>query len=203
MTFKTLNFITDIDGFNYDIIVIGNQTWLADNLKTTRYRDGSVIPLIPSTYTWASCTTGAYSSYDNNNANVSIYGALYNWYAVADSRGLCPACWHVPTNEDWTVLTTFLGDLSVTGGKMKETGTGHWASPNTGADNSSGFTGIGAGFREYTGSYYAIKELAYMWASTEYSSTHGIGRKLFYNTASTSFSGNLKQSGFSVRCIKD
>lgn len=195
--------ITDIDGFVYHSVNIGTQVWLKENLNTTRYRDGTVIPLITQNSAWANSTTGAYSSYDNNNANVSIYGALYNWYAVVDSRGLCPAGWHVPTNDEWTTLTTYLGGLIVAGGKMKKEGTEHCLEPNTGADNSSGFTGIGSGVRDISGVYASLRQLQYLWSSSEYSPTHGISRKLFYDFPSVSFSGNYKQSGFSVRCIKD
>jgi uncharacterized protein (TIGR02145 family) len=202
-SFTTQKLVYDVDGFAYHTIVIGNQTWLKENLKTTRYRDGSVIPLISSNSVWMNETTGAYCSYGNNNANVTFYGALYNWYTVIDNRKLCPEGWHIPTNEEWTTLTTYLGGLDIAGGKMKEAGLEHWYGPNTGADNQSGFTAFGSGFRDLTGVYAGIKELAYYWSSSEYSPTHGIGRKLFYDFSSVSFSGNYKQTGCAVRCIKD
>ncbi len=195
--------VNDIDGFMYHTVVIGNQTWLKENLKTTRYQDGTVIPLVSTLSVWMEATSGAYCSYENNNANVSLYGALYNWYAVTDVRKLCPEGWHVPTNDEWTTLTTFLGGLEIAGGKMKETGLEHWSSPNTGADNQSGFTGYGSGFRDLTGVYSSLFEFGYYWSSTEYSPTHGIGRKLFYDFPSVSFSGNYKQTGSAVRCIMD
>jgi uncharacterized protein (TIGR02145 family) len=203
LTFKTLMVVTDIDGFKYESIEIGTQVWLTSNLKTSRYRNGNVIPLTASDYTWANTSSGAYCSYGNENANVSLYGALYNWYAVVDPRGLCPTGWHVPTNEDWTTLTAYLGGLEISGGKMKETGFDFWFEPNSGATNSSGFKAKGAGFRDYTGTYADFKMLAYIWSSSEYSSTHGIARKFFYDFPSVSFAGNFKNSGFSVRCIKD
>ncbi len=195
--------MTDIDGFVYNTVKIGNQVWMKENLKTTRYCDRSVIPLISSASAWSTTTSGAYSSYNNDNANVTFYGALYNWYAIKDNRGLCPDGWHIPTNEEWTELTEYLGGLEVSGGKMKSTKPEEWSSPNTGADNNSGFSAVGAGFRDGTGIYSGLKEISYFWSSSEYSPTHGIARKLFYNYPSVSFAGNLKQSGFSVRCIKD
>jgi uncharacterized protein (TIGR02145 family) len=203
LSFKTNSLITDIDGFVYHSVTIGTQIWMTENLKTTRYRDGTVIPLIAENSIWSNSVAGAYCSYANNNANVSIYGALYNWYAVVDSRGLCPAGWHIPSNDEWTTLTTYLGGLCIAGGKMKETGTEHWLNPNTGADNSSGFTGIGSGVRDISGTYASFGALQYLWSSSEYSPTHGISRKLFFDFPSVSFSGNYKQSGFSVRCTKD
>jgi len=195
--------VTDIDGFVYNTVKIGNQVWMKENLKTTRYRDGSIIPLTSSVSEWSAKTSGAYSSYDNDNANVTFFGALYNWYAITDNRGLCPDGWHIPTNEEWTELTEYLGGLEVAGGKMKSTNSEEWFAPNTGADNVSGFSAVGAGFRDGTGIYSGLKEISYFWSSSEYSPTHGIARKLFNNYSSVSFAGNLKQSGFSVRCLKD
>lgn len=203
LTFKTPEIVTDIDGNSYEIVTVGNQVWMKENLKTTRYRDGSTIPLITQNADWQSRTSGAFSSYNNNNANTIAYGALYNWYAVIDSRGLCPAGWHIPTNDELTTLTNYLGGVEVAGGKMKKFDTTHWINPNTGASNSSQLSVIGSGFRDQTGIFSEINMVAYLWSSSEYSSTHGIGRKLYYNSESVSFSGNYKQSGFSVRCIKD
>jgi len=195
--------VSDIDGFVYNTVKIGNQVWMKENLKTTRYRDGSVIPLVSSDSEWSATTSGAYSSYNNENANVSFYGALYNWYAVTDGIGLCPDGWHIPSNDEWTELTEYLGGLEVSGGKMKSTKSEEWSAPNAGADNSSGFSAVGAGFRDKTGIYAGLHEVSYIWSSSEYSPIQGISRKLFYNFQSVSFAGNLKETGFSVRCIKD
>lgn len=195
--------LTDIDGFIYEIVTIGNQKWMKQNLKTTRYRDGSVIPLISNSSNWTSASSGAYCSFGNNNANIINYGALYNWFAVIDPKGLCPTGWHVPTNDELSTLVNYLGGVEVAGGKMKETGTIHWNFPNSGADNTSNFTALGTGYRDRTSVYSEVNRVGYLWSSTEYSPTHGIGRKLYYDSPIISFSGNYKQSGFSVRCIKD
>ncbi len=126
--------VSDIEGNTYKTIKIGTQTWMAENLKTTKYKDGSEIPNITNN-----------GDYDNNPANSETYGRLYNWYTVDDDKGVCPEGWHVPDDAEYTVLTDYLGGESVAGGKMKETGTEHWNSPNTGATNESGFTGLPRG----------------------------------------------------------
>jgi uncharacterized protein (TIGR02145 family) len=150
VTFKTTtdvetNTVTDIDGNIYHTVTIGTQVWMVENLKTTKYRNGDPIPNVTGN-AWAALTTGAYCWYNNDAATYkATYGALYNWYAVADSRNIAPTGWHVPTDAEWTTLTTFLGGESVAGGKLKETGTNHWTSPNTGATNETGFTALPGG----------------------------------------------------------
>lgn len=202
-TFRTREVVTDIDGYVYEVVSIGNQKWMAENLKTSRYRDGSIITLMSADSLWSSCRTGAFSSYDNKNSNVVNLGGLYNWYAVNDSRGLCPTGWHVPSNDDFTIMTNYLGGLKSAGGKMKEYGSDYWLDPNTGADNSSLFSAIGTGFRDRKGIFSSIRKVTYFWTSTEYTASHGIARSLQHDTKSVSFSGNFKESGFAVRCIKD
>src|SRR5690606_33259564 len=108
-----------------------------------------VIPQVTDPTIWGNLTTGAWCYYNNDPANEIIYGKLYNWYAVNDPRGLAPVGWHIPSDSEWTILTDYLGGFEVAGGKMKETGTTHWANPNIGADNSSGFTGLPGGYRAY------------------------------------------------------
>ncbi|MFZ3064200.1 MAG: fibrobacter succinogenes major paralogous domain-containing protein, partial [Nitrospirota bacterium] len=131
--------VTDIDGNVYNTVTIGAQVWMKENLKATKYRNSEDIPTTIADisgetspkYQWA---------YGGNINNAAVYGRLYTWYAATDSRGLCPTGWHVPTNAEWTTLTDYLG--TDPGGKMKEAGTAHWTTPNTGADNSSGFTAL-------------------------------------------------------------
>ena len=136
---------TDIDGNVYHAVVIGTQTWMVENLKTTKYSNGDPIPTAVT-----SLTPGAYCMYNNDAVTYKAdYGALYNWYAVADSRNIAPAGWHVPTKTDWTTLTDYLGGESVASGKLKENGSSHWLTPNTGATNSSGFTALPGGFYNY------------------------------------------------------
>ncbi|MBN1199917.1 MAG: T9SS type A sorting domain-containing protein, partial [Bacteroidales bacterium] len=149
------NFIdaTDGDGNHYPTVTIGTQVWMASNLMTTRYTDGGLIEY-PGTdnAAWQNNTTGAYAWYNNMITFKETYGALYNWYAV-DTSILCPAGWHVPSDEEWTLLTDFLGNTDVAGGKMKETGLTHWTNPNLDATNESGFTGLPGGNRNGDGSY--------------------------------------------------
>jgi len=149
--------ITDIDGNVYNTIVIGTQTWMVENLKVTKYRNGESISNITDASQWSNLTAGAYCNYENIAANVTDYGRLYNWYAVSDSRNIAPAGWHVPTDTEWTTLTTFLGGESVSGGKMKETGTTHWNTTNSTVDNSSGFTGLPGGNRDNAGAFAFVK----------------------------------------------
>ena len=158
--------VTDINGNVYNIVTIGTQTWMAENLKTTKYNDGTAIPNVTVDATWAALTTGAYSDYSNTPANSTTYGRLYNWYVVDNNpatkvasnggKNVCPTSWHVPTDAEWTILTTYLGGESIAGGKLKETGTAHWNSPNTGATNETGFTTLPSGLRYYDGSYFLI-----------------------------------------------
>lgn len=154
--------VIDIDGNVYQIVTIGTQVWMAENLKVTHYRNGDVIPNVTDGPTWAGLTTGAYCEYDNNVASVATYGRLYNWYAAVDTRNIAPDGWHVPSDEEWKQLETYLGMSqaeadaiglrgSDEGGMLKETGTSHWDSPNTGATNESGFTALPGGHRRYGG----------------------------------------------------
>ena len=157
--------VADIDGNIYQTVTIGTQVWLVENLKATKYNDGTVIPLVTDNTGWIILTIPAYCWYDNDIANKDTYGALYNWYTV-QTRKLCPTGWHVPTDVEWTTLTTFLGGESVAGGKLKEAGTAHWTSPNTGATNESGFTALPGGFRGAQGTFYYIGHWGEYWTST-------------------------------------
>ena len=130
---------TDIDGNVYHTVTIGTQIWMVENLKTTRYNDGSPIPFVTDSSSWSNLTTPGYCWYNNDTTNKNTYGALYNWFAVNTGK-LAPTGWHVPTDDEWTTLTTYLGGESIAGGKLKETGTTHWRTPNAGATNEIGFT---------------------------------------------------------------
>ncbi|MBC8213329.1 MAG: hypothetical protein H8E71_01650 [Candidatus Marinimicrobia bacterium] len=198
--------MTDQDGNTYQTIQIGTQVWMSENLKVTHYRDGTAIPTGHSNSEWNNLSTGAYCAYDNNESNADTYGYLYNWYAVNDSRNIAPEGWHVPTDDEWTILTDYLGGSSVAGGKMKETGTEHWNSPNTGATNESGFTALPGGYRQYNGNYnysYPMGNYGYFWSSTESSSSSARGRELNYNNSAVNRHNYPKRSGFSVRCLMD
>ena len=196
--------VTDIDGNVYETVQIGEQLWMAENLKVTRYNDGSEIPNITNNGDWNGLSTGAYGDYDNNPTNSETYGRLYNWFVVGDDRGVCPDGWHVPTDAEYTVLTDYLGGTSVAGGKMKEAGLDHWNSPNTGATNESGFTALPAGYRNFNfGSYDGMGSSGYFWSSSESSSNSAWYRELSYGSSSVYRYANYKQFGFSVRCLGD
>ncbi len=154
-TTATSQTVTDIDGNTYNTVQIGTQVWMSENLKTSRYRNGGSIPYVLGNAAWAALTTGAWSNYDHDAANDPIYGKLYNWYTTLGDT-LCPTGWGVPTDAEWTTLTTYLGGESVAGGKMKSIGTAYWSSPNTGATNESGFSVLPGGYRYSDGSFFNI-----------------------------------------------
>jgi uncharacterized protein (TIGR02145 family) len=197
--------VTDIDGNIYNIITIGTQVWVAENLKTTKYNDGTQIPNVTSKSQWDNLTTDAFCWYNNDaSANKATYGALYNWFTVNTGK-LCPTGWHVPTNTEWATLTDFLGDESSAGGKLKEAGTAHWVNPNTDATDQYGFTALPGGDR-YPASgfeFYGIGEYGAWWSSTEYSASHAHYRETYNNGGSLYAEYTNKKFGFSVRCIKD
>jgi uncharacterized protein (TIGR02145 family) len=201
----TYGSVTDIDGNKYATIQIGFQTWMAENLKTSKYNDGSAIPNITDNSVWSNLSTGAYSVYNYSPENEAIYGKLYNWYAVNTGK-LCPQGWRVPTDADWSQLTTYLG--SNAGGKMKATGnttsgTGLWNSPNSGATNESGFTGLPGGERNNDGTFYDVDSYGYWWSSTEDDASDAWSRFLVYDNSAVGRDYGNKRDGFSCRCLRD
>jgi len=208
-TTKTYGTMTDQNGNTYKTITIGTQTWMAENLRVTKYRNGDPIPNVTDNAAWVALTTGAYCSYGNtaNKDDIASYGRLYNWYAASDSRNIAPLGWHVPTDADWTTLTTYLGGEAVAGDKMKETGTTHWTSPNTSATNESGFTALPSGIRW---GFYAPGEAfgrlgygGYWWSSTAGVAPYAWYRDVDCSYADCSRRYISKQEGFAVRLIKD
>ena len=193
----------DIDGNIYETVQIGDQVWTTTNLKVTHYRNGDAIPT-HSNSEWSNLSTGAFAVYDNNESNADTYGYLYNWYAVDDSRNIAPEGWHIPTDDEWQTLVDYLGRESVAGGKLKEAGTSHWNSPNTGVTNESGFTALPGGYRhDSTGNYLYVGNRGSFWSSTEGSRSSAWRRVLtYYNSVVYRYSNN-KQNGFSVRCLRD
>ncbi len=195
--------ITDNDGNTYTSVTIGTQVWLVENLKTTRYNDGIAIPNVSDAAEWSNLTTAAFCWYNNNTSYKSPYGALYNWH-TANSDKLCPKGWHVPSAEEWNMLITNSGGSDIAGGKLKEAGTAHWYSPNTGAINESGFTALPGSQRDEDGSFsYEIGYNGLWWTTTDYSAelAHGIWISNDFNEVFTSMED--KRQGYSVRCIKD
>ncbi len=190
--------VTDYDGNVYNTVTIGSQTWFKENLKSLHYYDGSEIPDV--------------AAYNNRDSLAEIYGLLYTWDAAMNgsaeqgTQGVCPCEWHVPTDEEWTILENYLGGFSVAGGKMKEAGSEHWLLPNTGATNSSGFSGLPAG--EYDGYYnphifQLLGTHAVFWTSTQISQTKARERYLSYDNAASSVYDWFKVMKYSIRCIKD
>ena len=188
--------VTDSDGNTYPAIRIGTQVWIIENLKTTKYNDGTSIPLITDGTNWQTLTTPGYCWYDNDEVTYGdTYGALYNWYTV-NTGNLCPSGWHVPSYDEWVVLYYF---ISTNGGKLKEIGTEHWNPPNTGATNETFFTALPGGIRINTGIFNYIQLDGYWWTSVSTAAA-----RLNYSSSSLGVdAGYANNFGFSVRCIKN
>jgi len=200
--------LRDPDGNTYPTVTIGNLVWTVENLKTTKYNDGSAIPLVSDSGEsdgstgWRKIATDAFCYFDNNEANKAKYGALYNWDAVNTGK-LAPNGWRIPSDADWTSLSEFLGGASVAGGKMKHTDTTDWKAPNAGATNSSGFSALPGGYRDYNGRFQGLKGSTIWWSSTLFQ-----GNTAYYRSLS-----NLHQRlekadgsihvGCSVRLVRD
>ena len=208
--------VTDIDGNTYKTVTIDSQVWTSENLNVSRYRNGDTIPQVQDSIEWANLKTGAWCYYNNDSANGKIYGKLYNWYAVNDSRGLAPEGWHIPTDAEWTTLTDFLGGITKehklgdgtkywyienVGGKLKATTL--WESPNYGASNSSGFTAFPGGYRSINGSYGNISEYSSFWSASEYDSLNAWNRNLDCIHSDVLRLNYYKKYGISVRCVRD
>ena len=210
VTFKSV--LGDSDGNVYNEVIIGGQTWMRENLKTTKYNDGTPIPNGADINLWATLKSAAYCFYNNNVGNKSVYGALYNWYAVNTGK-LCPKGWHVPTDAEWSTLQNFvsptyttgtLAGRNVAGGKLKATGTDYWKSPNTGASNSTGFNALPAGYRvAINGSFVYLGEVSIWWSSTSDNTDNAFTWDVTHDQDMMWRHNNNKSHGFSVRCLKD
>jgi uncharacterized protein (TIGR02145 family) len=176
---------------------------MLNNLEVTTYRNGDPIPQVTDPAAWGLLSTGAWCYYNNNSANGPVYGKLYNWYAVNDPRGVAPAGWHVPSDAEWTTLSTCLGGDLIAGGPMKEIGTTHWTPPNTGATNTSGFTGLPGGGRASVGAFVGVGDVGFWGSSSEGGTTGAWTRALFYISGVIGRDGPSKRNGFSVRCLRD
>lgn len=198
--------VTDVDGNVYHTVTIGTQTWMKENLKTTRYSNGDAIGTTsPAMLDISNENTPKYQwAYDGDESNVAVYGRLYTWYAVTDSRNVCPAVWHVPTEAEWTTLVDYLGGDVAARGKLKETGTTHWNSPNTDATNESGFAALPAGTR-WIDVFKHIGMYTHFWSSTELRSDKSFAwrTQLNFDTDGYECCHAYKWVGFSVRCLKD
>jgi len=208
LSFTSLAFntyiVTDIEGNTYNALTIGSQDWFTENLKTSHYSNGDLIPDGTEIGDISSETNPKYCfTYDNNSDNITTYGKLYTWYTVTDSRNICPDGWHVPTDTEWITLTKYLGGESTAGGKLKEIGTNHWKSPNEGASNESGFSAIPGGYRYQDGTFQTKGYLAYWWSSTEDNEENASFRRINYVSSDIYKLNYLKTHAFSVRCIKN
>ena len=221
--------ISDIDGNIYNTVLIGAQCWTKENLRVRRYNNGTAIPFDNTSdfggtsSTWQNLKIGAHTIYAHDSitttpSNLTKYGYLYNWYAAKgistggtilpnDTLRIGPTGWHVPTDAEWTTLTTELGGESVAGGKMKYVSTFYWNSPNTGATNESGFSALPGGSRDIDGSFYKISNGAFFWSATEFASSSAWSRLLNHDnnivSRSNLVSDSSKSVGASIRCIKD
>jgi uncharacterized protein (TIGR02145 family) len=201
-TFKTQDAVTDYDGNIYPVITIGTQTWMAENLRTTHYRNGDPISYVvyyfdPQNYPWE-----AYANYNDNPANAIKYGRLYISATMLDSRSICPVGWHIPSEAEWNTLINYLGGESIAGGKLKEAGTTNWMSPNAGAVNSVGFSALPGGCRNQGASYIQLGYNAYFWSST-LSSIGWAKAVMLTSTDENIFWRGINTEFYSVRCIKD
>jgi len=198
--------VTDIDGNVYNTVTIGSQVWMAENLKTTKYNDGTLIPLVTDNTAWKNATTPAFCWYNNDISNKDTYGALYNWH-VGNTGKVCPTGWHVPTYDEWRVLEVFLGEDSGVGNKLKEEGTTHWEGPNSEATNETGFTGLPGGHRnpQSNGEFNFIRVNGYFWSSSQSDQYvfDGQFRALLTVSRNLGAGSNVKGYGYSVRCLKN
>lgn len=205
-TFKTKQNGEDGDGNSYETVTIGTQTWMTENLKTTKYNDGKDIPLITENNEWNTLTTPGYCWYDNDEAKYkNTYGTLYNWYAV-NTEKLCPVGWHVASNAEWVILITYLEGETVASNKLKQKGTEHWISPNEGATNETGFTALPGSYRDKIGLFGEIGDYGFWWTSTEDNKNNNENGWLQHMRYRNSYVYNQsfdKKLGASVRCIKD
>ncbi len=200
--------VSDIDGNVYQTVEIDGKCWMQQNLRTEHYRNGDGIATGLDNAAWSTTSSGAFAIYNDVLANKDFYGLLYNWFALTDPRGLCPLGWHPASDAEFTELTDHLGGLTVAGGAMKTTGnlfegTGLWAAPNTGATNSSGFSGLPGGMKNNSGLYESISIQGNWWTSTESAPLLAQMRRLRYLDDDVLRTTMIKYNGLSVRCLKD
>jgi uncharacterized protein (TIGR02145 family) len=195
--------VKDKEGNKYKTVLIGDQWWMAENLKATKYQNGDPIQLVTDNTAWANLSSGAYCKYNNDNAISSVYGNTYNYWVAADVRNVCPIDWHVPTKADFQTLVDYLGGQVAAGGKLKEAGITHWLSPNTAATNETGFATLPGGYRSTSGSYGYVSYYGYLWANDSVTPDTATFLVLYYNFPDASVTNDDKNHGFNIRCIKN
>jgi len=195
--------VTDVDRNVYHTVIIGTQTWMVENLKTTRLNDGGAMALVTQSAAWAKLETPGYCWYLNEDSTSNkTAGALYNWYAVNTGK-LAPAGWHVATEEEWGLLVAFLGGPDGAGGKLKAAGLSLWKEPNVAATNSTGFSALPGGLRDLEGVFTDSGLAGPMWTATEYDITISKYFNVKYDSAEINRGGMRKKCGLSVRCVKN
>jgi uncharacterized protein (TIGR02145 family) len=194
--------MTDCEGNLYNTVIIDTQEWMSENLKTAKYCNGE--PIGTTTLDISAENLQKYQwAYENDEANVPLYGRLYTWFALNDSRKICPTGWHLPLDSEWSALTNFLGGMTVAGGKLKETGASHWVDMNIDATNEVGFTALPAGYRDPDGTFYGIEDDADWWTGTQSDTYNAFDRSVSNMSGEVSKGFFDKGYGFSVRCVKD
>jgi uncharacterized protein (TIGR02145 family) len=193
-------FKVDASTTNLNTIKIGTQTWTTKNLDVETYRNGEVIPQVQDAKAWANLSTGAWCYYENETANGSTYGKLYNWYAVNDPRGLAPKGYHIPTDKEWTILSENLGGESKAGTKMKSSS--GWKNNGNGT-NTIGFEGLPGGYRGSRGNFVSGGADGYWWTSSDFSANSSWSRDLFFGNNIVYRNDDNKRIGYSMRCLKD
>ncbi len=206
--------VSDIDGNTYHTVVIGEQVWMQENLRTTKYRNGKLISKNLSNEQWGLNKSGACAVYDNDSIKENAFGLLYNWYAVVNPAGLCPIGWHVPKDTEWNQMVKYLDDYAdttelkrvqseVAGGQLKEIGITHWASPNTGATGTANFLAFSGGNKSVNGKCNDVGAYGYWWTATASSNAEAYGRLLSYFNSNIDRFKTSKNLGFSVRCVRN
>ena len=201
-----LLFIGCVNIYYSQSVIIGKQVWMSKNLDVSTFRNGDPIPEAKTEEEWRKAGENkqpAWCYYESKPLNGMKYGKLYNWYAVNDPRGLAPAGWHIPTEDEWKVLVNYLGGESVAGGKMKSAGTKYWKGPNTGATNESGFLGFPGGSCDEDGSFYRVNDIGIWWSASAFSDTEVWSLYLYHDGSDIGIYNYLKEAGRSVRCLKD
>jgi uncharacterized protein (TIGR02145 family) len=193
----------DADGNRYPVVQIGNQCWIAENLRTGSFQNGDEVPNLEEADQWAATTLPAGAYYDNDPDLPQLFGRLYNWYAVIDSRELCPQGFRVPNTVDFDQLADHLGGKAVAGGKMKIPGTAYWNIPNSNATNESGFSAVGGSYRHLDGNYYDFGRLAAFWTADFSPNGNSWMRFLYHDQANMVTMGSFHNTGLSVRCIAE
>lgn len=200
---KSKNTVEDIDGNIYRTVKIGNQVWMSENLRVTKYKNGDSISNMKDEGEWKNALTGAFCNYGNETPNAAAYGALYNWFAVNDIRGIAPEGWHIPTEAELDTLIKYLKGDTIAAGKLKERGVDHWLNTNSTAEQETGFSAIASGYRFADGTFHTKGSNGYWWLNHSSFEMYAWTPRLFKSFADVFRSEQYKNYGFAVRCIKD